>query len=187
MAPGGSYDVRKGIQQLLMMAFDIPEEQIQVCQGPFTMKRGMETWTRRKDPCPDNPNLYKVSLPEGSEAERVRRSWLQTMKEPAWSDHAEVVLELLRTGGKPKKTPGFAELQNEARTKAIPCEFLDDGSCGASCFCWTGCRQSCASQARVLAEGFALDFSGVAVGGGVVYARNCHLGGQRLCAAYVPN
>ena len=109
------------------------------------------------------------------------------VKEPAWSDHADVVLELLRTGGRPKTTPGFAELQNEARTKAIPCEFLDDGSCGASCFCWTGCRQSCASQARVLAEGFALDFSGVAVGGKIIYARNCHLGGQRLCAAYVPN
>ena len=77
MAPGGDSKTRLGVQLLMSMALGVGLDQVQVCQCPFSMKKGMLTWKAAGDACPHNPVLYKgVSLPEGSEAQATKTQWL---------------------------------------------------------------------------------------------------------------
>lgn len=185
MAPGGETTTRLGVQELLAHLFAIGTEQIQVCQCPYSMKKGMLTWSAHGDACPDNPMLYVgVGLPAHTEAQSKKQEWLQKMQYPPWSENMKLLLRYAAAGSRPSRVPGYQFGLNEARTFALPCAMFDDGSLGRDAYCWTECREACVSWTK-LQPGLIFADTGISVGGGVVFARNCHVGGQRLCRAVV--
>uniref|UniRef100_A0A7S1FCS9 Uncharacterized protein n=1 Tax=Noctiluca scintillans TaxID=2966 RepID=A0A7S1FCS9_NOCSC len=181
MAPGGDSKTRLGVQLLMSMALGVGLDQVQVCQCPFSMKKGMLTWKAAGDACPHNPVFYKgVPVPEGSEAQAMKTQWLETMMSPPWSKNVLLLLKYIQGGRPARRIPGYKEAQNEARTFAIPCDMYEDGTLGANAFCWSGCREPCSATDK-LKDDYVFQDTGIHVGGGVVYARNCHVGSQRLC------
>lgn len=181
MAPGAEDDVRLGVQKLLMKALGVGEENIEVCQGPFSMKRGMATWKPSGDACPHNPVLYVDPLPEASMAAGVRADWLKAEIAPEWSRNAMQVFKKIKAGATKRRLAGYAAAVKEASLKALPCDLLPSKSCGEDCACWTDCRRGCGPDSK-LSEGFLYYNTGVRTKGGVVYHRNCHIGTMSLCS-----